>query len=199
MTIGEYAQMINGEGWLKNGVICDLQVIALQNYTHHTNDKLPVNPSPNLKTMNAIYLYPSLCLFEGTKISVGRGTSFPFEAFGHPSLADDPFIFVPVSKKGTGQNPPFSDLTVHGVDLRSYYKNHPLLPGSINLSWLIQTFKDMGGKPDFFTDYFDKLAGNSTLRNQIIQGLPEEEIKASWQPGLDKFKEVRRKYLIYDE
>jgi uncharacterized protein YbbC (DUF1343 family) len=199
MTIGEYAQMLNGEGWLKNGVICDLQVIALQNYTHHTRYQLPVNPSPNLRSMNAIYLYPSLCLFEGTKISVGRGTDTPFEVYGHPGLVACSFIFVPESKKGTGQNPPFAGQTCLGGSLVNFYRDHPERLGSISLAWLIMTFKMMGSKPDFFTDYFDKLAGNSTLRNQIIQGVSEEEIKKSWQPGLDRFREIRKKYLIYEE
>ncbi len=199
MTIGEYAQMINGEGWLKNGVICDLQVIALQNYTHHSLYQLPVNPSPNLRSMNAIYLYPSLCFFEGTKISVGRGTGFPFEVFGHPGMIAFSFAFVPESIKGAVQNPIYNGQTCLGVNLRNFYADHPEWLGSINLSWLIMAFKAMGSKPDFFNDYFDKLAGNSTLRNQILQHLPESEIKQSWQPGLEKFKEIRRKYLIYEE
>jgi uncharacterized protein YbbC (DUF1343 family) len=199
MTIGEYAQMLNGEGWLKNGVICDLQVIPLQNYTHHSLYQLPVNPSPNLRSMNAIYLYPLLCFFEGTKISVGRGTDSPFEIFGHPDLVACSYLFIPESIKGSGQNPPFAGQRCLGVSLKNFYTDHPQELGSINLSWLIMAFKMMGSKPDFFTDYFDKLAGNSTLRNQIIQGLPESEIKKSWQPGLEKFKEIRRKYLIYEE
>jgi len=199
MTIGEYAQMLNGEGWLKNGVICDLQVIALQNYTHHSHYQLPVNPSPNLRSMNAIYLYPSLCFFEGTKISVGRGTGFPFEIFGHPGMVAFSYAFVPESIKGTGQNPIYNGQTCLGVNLTNFYANHPEMLGRINLSWLIMAFKAMGSKPDFFNDYFYKLAGNPTLRNQILQDLPESEIKQSWQPGLEKFKEIRRKYLIYNE
>lgn len=199
MTIGEYAHMVNGEGWLKNGVICDLQVIALQNYTHHSLYQLPVNPSPNLRSMNAICLYPSLCFFEGTKISVGRGTGFPFEVFGHPGMKEFSFSFVPESIKGSSQNPIYNGQTCFGLDLRKYYETHPEMIGRINLSWLIMAFKAMGSKPDFFNDYFDKLAGNSALRNQILQGLPESEIRQSWQPGLDRFKEIRKKYLIYEE
>jgi uncharacterized protein YbbC (DUF1343 family) len=199
MTIGEYAQMINGEGWLKKGVICDLQVIPLESYTHRSRYQLPVNPSPNLRTMNAVYLYPSLCFFEGTKISVGRGTGFPFEIFGSPGMVACSYLFIPESTKGSGQNPPYSGQTCLGVNLSHLFQDHPEMLGSINLSWLFMAFKMTGSKPDFFTDYFDKLAGNSTLRNQIIQGLPESEIRQSWQPGIDKFKEIRRKYLIYEE
>lgn len=199
MTIGEYAQMLNGEGWLKNGVICDLQVIALQNYTHHSLYQLLVNPSPNLRSMNAIYLYPSLCFFEGTKISIGRGTGFPFEVFGHPGMVAFSFAFIPESKKGAAQNPIYNGQTCLGVNLRNFYTDNPEWLGSINLSWLIMAFKAMGSKSDFFNDYFDKLAGNSTLRNQILQDLPESEIKQSWQPDIEKFKEIRRKYLIYEE
>lgn len=199
MTIGEYAQMLNGEGWLKNGVICDLQVISLQNYTHHSRYQLPFHPSPNLRSMNAIYLYPSLCLFEGTKISVGRGTEWPFEVFGHPGLVACSYVFVPKSTKGSGQNPPFAGQNCLGGSLMNFYRDHPELLGNINLSWLIMTYKMLGNKPDFFNDFFDKLAGNSTLRNQILQDIPETEIKQSWQLGLERFKEIRRKYLIYDE
>ena len=161
MTIGEYARMINEEGWLKNGVICDLNVIPLENYTHGSLYELPAKPSPNLTTMNAVWLYPSLCFFEGTIVSIGRGTDFPFEVFGHPHLKGFSYSFTPENKKGMSQNPLYRGQPCLGLDLRDFYSTHPKMKGRINLSWLIMAFKDLGSKPDFFNDYFDKLAGNS--------------------------------------
>jgi uncharacterized protein YbbC (DUF1343 family) len=199
MTIGEYARMINEEGWLKNGIICDLNVIPLENYTHGSLYELPLKPSPNLTTMNAVYLYPSLCLFEGTIISIGRGTDSPFEVFGHPHLKGFSYSFTPENKKGMSQNPVYSGQPCLGLDLRNFYSTHPKMKGRINLSWLIMAFNDLGSKPDFFNDYFDKLAGNSELRKQITEGLSEIEIRKSWEPGLFKFREIRKKYLLYPE
>ncbi|MCX6251519.1 MAG: DUF1343 domain-containing protein [Bacteroidetes bacterium] len=199
LTIGEYAQMINGEGWLQKGVICDLQVIPLENYNHQSRYLLPAKPSPNLGTMNAVYLYPSLCFFEGTQVSVGRGTPTPFEVFGHPAMKGFAFSFMPESVKGSTINPPCKDKLCLGLDLSNFYLTHPRMFGRINLSWLIMAFKDLGSQPDFFNEYFDKLAGNSSLRTQILQGLPESEIRKTWEPGIIKFKEIRKKYLIYDE
>jgi uncharacterized protein YbbC (DUF1343 family) len=199
MTIGEYASMINEEGWLKNGVICDLRIIPLENYTHSLAYNLPVKPSPNLPTMNAVWLYPSLCLFEGTIMSVGRGTETPFEVIGHPFLKGFSFSFTPENIKGMSQNPPYRGQVCLGLDLSSFYSLHPKMKGRINLSWIIMMYKDLGSKPDFFNDYFDKLAGNTELRKQIIEDTPEMEIRRSWEPGLSKFKEIRKKYLIYPE
>jgi uncharacterized protein YbbC (DUF1343 family) len=199
MTIGEYAGMVNEEGWLKNGVICDLQVIPLENYFHSSLYQLPVKPSPGLTTMNAVYLYPSLCLFEGTIVSVGRGTDTPFEVFGHPVMKGFSYSFTPESKKEMTQNPPYKGQLCLGLNLRDFYSAHPKMKGRINLSWLIMAFKDLGSKPEFFNDYFDKLAGNSELRKQITDGLSEMEIRKSWQTGLLKFKEIRQRHLLYPE
>jgi uncharacterized protein YbbC (DUF1343 family) len=198
MTIGEYAKMINEEGWLKDRVICDLQVIPLENYTHQTQYLLPVSPSPNLPDMNAVYLYPSLCLFEGTIISVGRGTSYPFEVYGHPDFKGFSFEFYPQPGKGSS-NPLYNGLRCRGIDLRDFYKTHPRLVGHVNLAWLIMSYRTLGTDPRFFNDSFDHLAGNAELKKQIAEGKPEQEIRQGWQKGLDKFKEIRSKYLLYPE
>ena len=197
MTIGEFAKMVNEEGWLKNGVICDLEVIPLQNYDHTTRYKLPVNPSPNLQNMNAVYLYPSLCLFEGTIVSVGRGTDFPFQAYGHPAYPQSGFSFLPMPVKGASLNPPYKGEKCFGVDLRKRDKEMTADNGKLNLSWLTDAFHQMKNDPKFFTDFFDLLAGNHELRSQIINGVPENEIRMSWVPELDVFKKIRKKYLIY--
>jgi uncharacterized protein YbbC (DUF1343 family) len=199
MTIGEYARMVNEEGWLRNGVLCDITIIPLENYTHSSEYQLPAKPSPNLPTMNAISLYPSLCLFEGTIIGIGRGTLFPFEVFGHPDMKGFSFSFIPRKYTGMSLNPPYKDQTCLGVDLREFYTTHPKMRGRINLSWLIMAYKDLGSKGGFFNDYFDQLAGTSLLRKQIIQDLPENDIRKSWEPGLLKFKEIRKNYLLYPD
>ncbi|MEI7499943.1 MAG: DUF1343 domain-containing protein [Bacteroidota bacterium] len=197
MTIGEYARMVNGEGWLKNSVRCNLLVIPLANYTHQTRYELPVRPSPNLPNTNAVYLYPSLCFFEGTVISVGRGTPYPFEVFGHPEMTTGSFTFTPSGIPGSSLHPPFEGLRCHGVDLREFSRNHPDGPNKISLEWLQEAYRDWHGKPGFFTGYFNKLAGNATLQQQIIQGKTEKEIRESWKPGIEKFKKIRGKYLLY--
>jgi uncharacterized protein YbbC (DUF1343 family) len=198
MTIGEYARMVNGEGWLTNGMICDLEVIPLENYTHSMQYQLPCRPSPNLTTMNAVYLYPSLGFFEGTIVSVGRGTMMPFEVFGHPALKGFSFYFVPKSIRGMATNPPFRDKRCYGLDLRDFYKTHPKMFGRINLSWLMMTYIDLSN-PSFFNDLFNRLAGNATLQEQMRQFMPESEIRKSWQEGLQRFKVIREKYLLYPE
>lgn len=198
MTIGEYAKMINEEGWLKGGMICDLQVIPLENYTHQTPYVLPINPSPNLPNMDAVYLYPSLCLFEGTFISVGRGTPYPFEVYGHPAFKGFSFEFYPQAGKGSS-NPLYNGQLCRGIDLRDFYKTHPRLFGRINLTWLIMSYRTLGTDSRFFNDLFDHLAGNTELRKQITEGKTEQEIRLSWQEGLNKFREIRKKYLLYPE
>jgi len=198
MTIGEYAKMINEEGWLKDRMICDLQVIPLENYTHQTEYVLPVNPSPNLTNMNAVYLYPSLCLFEGTVISVGRGTPYPFEVYGHPSFKGFSFEYIPQPGMGSS-NPLYNGQLCRGLDLRDFYKTHPRLFGRLNLTWLIMAFKTLRSDPHFFIDSFDRLAGTSVLRKQIIEDKNEQEIRQGWQEGLENFKLIRKKYLIYPE
>lgn len=197
MTIGEYAKMVNGEGWLKNGVICDLEVIPLENYTHALHYLLPVKPSPNLTDRTSVYLYPSLCLFEGTILSVGRGTDFPFRVYGHPRYHGSDFSFIPEARKGASNKPLYKGETCYGADLRDYCKTHPGGPDHLELSWLTDSFENLGKDPKFFNDFFDLLAGNKELRNQIIQGVPETEIRKSWEPDLEKFREIRKKYLLY--
>jgi uncharacterized protein YbbC (DUF1343 family) len=199
MTIGEYAVMVNEEGWLSNGMICDMNIIPMENYTHSTPYQFPVKPSPNLTNMNAVYLYPSLCFFEGTTVSVGRGTDHPFEVFGHPALKGFIFSFKPKKMPGMSNNPLYKDEVCFGLDLRDFYKTHPKMSGRINLSWLFMAYKNLGSLPSFFNDYFDKLAGSSLLREQIIMNIPEKEIRETWEPGLTEFKNIRNKYLMYPE
>lgn len=198
MTIGEYARMVNEEGWLPDGLHCDLTVIPCTGYEHSMRVSLPVPPSPNLTSDNAILLYPSLCFFEGTVISVGRGTCYPFEVFGHPELRGFSFSFTPEKIPGMSENPLFLGISCRGLDLRTFYRDKPKLLGRINLSWLRMAYLDLLSQPDlFFNSYFDKLAGNSTLRQQIIQGESEQKIRAAWQPGLENFLKIRSKYLLY--
>jgi uncharacterized protein YbbC (DUF1343 family) len=199
MTIGEYAKMVNEEGWLKNSIICDMDVIPLEKYDHSMKYRLPVNPSPNLQDMTAVYLYPSLCLFEGTIVSIGRGTDFPFKVYGHPSYKNAQFSFTPQPVKGASSNPPLKGEKCYGVDLRDYYTLHPGETAKLNLSWLIDAYANLGKDPKFFIAFFDLLAGNKELRNQVIQGIPEIEIRKNWQEGLDAFKKIRKKYLLYPD
>ncbi|MDP1624005.1 MAG: DUF1343 domain-containing protein [Bacteroidales bacterium] len=196
MTIGEYARMVNGEGWLKNGIKCDLRVIPIENYTHQSHYALPEKPSPNLPNQCSVILYPSLCFFEGTHISVGRGTPFPFQVYGHPELTDGLFTFTPKSIPGVSLRPPMEGQVCRGEDLRQICINS-LDSGRIDLGWLIKAYGNWNNKTAFFTDYFNKLAGNATLQLQIIQGKSEHEIQKNWQPGIEKFKKIREKYLIY--
>jgi len=205
MTIGEYAQMINGEGWLKNKVKCQLNIIKMNNYTHSTPYTLPVKPSPNLNTQQSILLYPSLCLFEGTIISQGRGTYFPFQVLGAPALAGKySFNFTPVSITGMSETPLHQDKKCFGLDLRNYDTNTFRKTGQINLKWLMELYKAYPEKEKFF-DYkqskqmnnFDKLAGTEKLRQQIIAGVTEENIRKSWEPELSRYKQMRKKYLLY--
>jgi uncharacterized protein YbbC (DUF1343 family) len=199
MTIGEYARMVNGERFLKNGVTCRLSVITLQNYKRGARFRLQAWPSPNLVSMNAIFLYPSLCFFEGTMMSVGRGTLYPFEVFGHPAWLKCSFTFVPKSLPGMSAHPLYEGRECRGIDLRLITNDHPELLGSIQLSWLIAAYTDLGSDPGFFNSYFDQLAGTAKLRDQIVSGLSEEEIRQSWQPDITRFKEVRARYLLYPD
>ena len=189
MTIGEYAKMINGEDWITTR--CELIVIEMENYTHNTNYDLPIKPSPNLPNARSVNLYPSLCLFEGTNISIGRGTDFPFQHFGAPYLKSN-YSFMPKSGEGS-RNPKLENIECFGTDLR--FQDNYLT--TINLNWIIETYKQCSEKEEFFNSYFDTLAGNDKLKKQIIAGKTAKEIKASWQEGLKEFKEVRIKYLIY--
>jgi len=201
MTIGEYAQMINGEKWLENNLACELQIIECENYTHQARYSLPIKPSPNLSSDEAIYLYPSLCLFEGTDISIGRGTATPFCVFGHPNLQIGNYYFTPEPIKGVSENPPQKGKKCRGFDLTEVAQKNLHQNNSFNITYLLTAYKHFPKTMKFFTnpDFFDKLAGNSTLRWQIINGKTEEEIRASWQPALNKYKEMRTQYLIYPE
>ena len=198
MTFGEYAGMLNGEGWLENGIKCDLKVVKMLNYEHGKPYILPVPPSPNLNTQQSILLYPSLCLFEGTIISQGRGTYFPFTVLGNPELKEKySFSFTPDSIKGMSERPPHRGLECYGIDLREYDTDIFRETGRINLDWLIEFYNAYPNKENFFNPYFEKLAGTSSLREQIIAGKTEDEIRASWEPGLSEFKETRLKYRLY--
>ncbi len=193
MTIGEYAAMINGEGWLKNKVKCELTVIKMKNYNHQKEYSLPIKPSPNLPNDQAINLYPSLCFFEGTFINAGRGTDTQFQVFGAPSLPASKYTFeyTPQSNEGA-KDPKFKWQLCHGKDLRK----EPRL-NKINLEWLIDAYNANGKKKDFFNSFFVKLAGTEKLQKQIEQGLSAEEIRDSWKDGLANFQKIREKYLLY--
>ncbi|MCF6349267.1 MAG: DUF1343 domain-containing protein [Flavobacteriaceae bacterium] len=194
MTIGEYAQMINGEKWLKDGLQCDLMVMPLKNYTYSTSYSLPIKPSPNLPNDKAINLYPSLCLFEGTSVSAGRGTEMQFQIFGAPYLSNEkfPFSFTPQANEGA-KYPKFKDELCYGQDLRNYKELSKL-----NLNWLIDAYNATPDKENFFNPFLTKLAGTKKLRQQIESGMIAEEIRKTWQQDLDNFRKIRSKYLIYD-
>jgi len=195
MTIGEYAKMINGEGWLKGNLKANLTVIPLRGYTHSTPYSLPVKPSPNLPNDLSIYLYPSLALFEGTVFSVGRGTNMQFQVYGHPKYKKREFSFVPYPMEGA-KHPKLQGKRCYGKDLRS--ENIDLNAG-INLDYLIDAYRNYPDKKHFFlrNKFFDKLAGSDKLRKQIKAGISPKEIKKTWKENLDAFKDIREKYLIY--
>lgn len=191
MTIGEYAQMINGEQWLKNGVKCKLTVIPCSNYNRKMNYNLPVKPSPNLPNDQAVNLYASLCLFEGTNVSVGRGTEKQFQIYGSPYLPKSSFSFIPKPNLGA-QNPIYNGIECHGEDLST----HPRVR-KLELKWLIKAYQTTTDKSKFFNPFFVKLAGTKKLQEQIQAGIPEEKIRQSWKKGLEDFIKLRSKYLIY--
>lgn len=197
MTVGEYAGMVNGEGWLGGGIKCDLTVIKCRNYTHDTLYDLPVKPSPNLPNQTSVYLYPSICFFEGTNISLGRGTAFPFQVYGSPELPDRGFSFTPESVPGA-KNPPLLGVKCFGKDLRNAIQDKIVPVPRLNLEWVIEAYREYPDKEKFFTPYFDVLASGTALREQIIQGMNADEIRATWQEGLTAFGMIRAKYLLYD-
>jgi uncharacterized protein YbbC (DUF1343 family) len=193
MTIGEYAKMINGEKWLKNGIQCDLTVIPLKNYTHNSTYSLPLRPSPNLPNDKSINLYPSLCMFEGTNASCGRGTEMQFQIFGSPYLPKDSYKFTFTPQPNYGSKIPKNmNQECYGLDLS---KTENL--SSLDFSWLIDAYNSSAEKDKFFGGSFNRLAGSPKLKVQIEQGLTFEEIKVTWQNDLVIFKKVREKYLIY--
>jgi uncharacterized protein YbbC (DUF1343 family) len=195
MTIGEYGMMINGEGWLKKNLRCNLTVIRLQNYQHDMPYALPVKPSPNLPNELAIFLYPSLALFEGTRFSAGRGTDYQFQLYGDPYYRKKSFSFVPKPNIGA-KHPKHQNKICYGVDLTTNYLN---LYEGINISYVIDAYRHYRYKKRFFlkNKFFDKLAGSDRLRKQIIAGISPKDIKQSWKKGLNNFKRVRVKYLLY--
>ena len=192
LTIGEIAQMINGEGWLKNKVKCKIDIIKLKNWKHDDTYELPIKPSPNLPNNQAVRLYPSICFFEGTVISLGRGTPTPFQILGNPELKTMGFQFMPVSIKGVSVNPPQENKLCYGIDLRLVS-----VPRRIDLHYLLDFYKAYPDKEKFFIPYFEKLAGTATLRQQIKDGLTEEQIRESWKNDLDQYQKMRKKYLLY--
>ena len=197
MTLGELAQMINGEGWLEQHRKCHLTVIPCLNYTHQSKVVISVPPSPNLPNRQAILLYPSLCYFEATPVSVGRGTKKPFQIFGSPAMKGFPYSFTPKSRPGA-TNPPQKDKRCYGRDLSRLPEN-VILQRGIDLSYLIEAYHSVNIGDDFFTNFFEKLIGNKDVRKMIEQGKSAEEIRATWQDDVEKFKQERRPYLLYPE
>jgi len=189
MTIGEYAKMITGEDWITKQ--CNMTVIEMENYTHDMSYDLPIKPSPNLPNARSINLYPSLCLFEGTNVSVGRGSDYPFQQFGAPYLESN-YSFTPESGDGS-KYPKHENIECFGTDLR-FQENYLT---AINLDWLVESYNNCPKKEKFFNSFFDKLAGTDKLRLQIIKGKTTKDIKESWKVELDQFKEIRQKYLLY--
>ncbi len=199
LTVGEFAMMVNGEHWLKDGIQCDLEVIKVENYTHETKYQLPVFPSPNLAEMKSIYLYPSICLFEGADVNEGRGTYKPFQVFGAPYYTPQDFSYVPKSIPVLALHPKFEGETCYGYDLSNMTLSELQDIRQLEIKYVIDFYNKCDDKENFFTSFFDKLAGTDQLRLQIIEGKTEEQIRASWQEDLDKFKLMRKNYLLYDE
>jgi uncharacterized protein YbbC (DUF1343 family) len=205
MTIAEFAQMINGEGWMSNKKPAKLRIVKLRNYEHDMEYTLPVKPSPNLNTQQSIMLYPSTCLFEGTVLNHGRGTHSPFAVFGSPLLKGIySFSYTPRSIPGMSETPLHMDQVVYGLDLRNYDTSQLRRSKRINLKWMIELYNAFPDKPNFFNrslsreiNDIDRLAGTTEFKEQIIAGKSEEEIRASWEPGLSKYKQMRKKYLLY--
>ena len=201
MTVGEYAKMLNGEGWLAKKAKCKLTIITCKNYTHKTFYHLPIPPSPNLKSTAAIFLYPSLCFFEGTDVSVGRGTNTPFEVWGHPTFKDNGFSFTPASVEGA-KNPPHLGKVCYGANLNlSPTDVLKITKNQLNLSFLMNAYSlaQSATKEKFFNDFFEKLAGTASLKAQIINNTSEIEIRNSWKKGIIQFKKIRKKYLLYED
>lgn len=198
MTIGEYGMMVNGEYWLADSIQCNLKVIPLKNYDRNELYKLPVKPSPNLPGWQSVYLYPSLCLFEGTVMSVGRGTDYPFTTYGHPKFLIGSYAFTPESRPGA-KHPKLEGKNCTGQYLVGYANYYKEVEDHLNLLWLISGYEVLGKDSAYFIPYFEKLAGTGELRKQIMGSVPIEQIQASWQDDLEKFKIIRKKYLIYED
>lgn len=205
LTVGEFAQMANGEGWLANKVKCRIKIIPVANYDHDMPYTLPVKPSPNLNNQQAIMLYPSTCMFEGTYLNHGRGTYFPFTIIGSPELKGRyQFSYTPISIKGMAETPLFMDQLCYGLDLRNYDVNKLRQSKQISFKWIIALYKAHPHKEKFFNSKLskemgtiEKLIGSGLFRQQIIDGKSEKEIRASWEPALSEYKQLRKKYLLY--
>lgn len=197
MTLGELALMINGEKWLPEGRVCDLTVVSCENYSRQTRYELPIAPSPNLPTVQSIYLYPSTCLFEGTVMSLGRGTPFPFETYGHPDYTGSDFSFTPRSVPGA-KNPPLLNKLCHGVDLRNV-PHEQIWEKGFDLSYVIDAYHNLNIGNKFFTSFFEKLVGVDYIRQDIMAGKSADAIKAKWTGDVENFKKQREPYLIYEE
>ena len=205
MTIGEFAQMINGEGWLPNKLKCKIKIIPVANYSHNMPYTLPVKPSPNLNTQQSVMLYPSICLFEGTILNLGRGTNFPFTILGSPLLNKKyAFSFTPVSIPGMSETPLHMNQVCYGLDLRSYDVNKLRKTGRMNIQWMIDLYRAYPVKDKFFDrsqskqmGNIDGLAGDANFKNQIMAGKTVETIQSSWEPALATYKVMRKKYLLY--
>jgi uncharacterized protein YbbC (DUF1343 family) len=198
LTMGELALMINGEKWLPKGRTCDLTVIKCENYTHKTLYRLPVAPSPNLPDMKSIYLYPSTCLFEGTQASLGRGTKFPFQVYGHPGLKGFyKFSFTPRSVPGAG-NPPLLNQKCYGVDLRNV-PDELIFERGFDLTYVIDAYRKLNMGEKFFTPFFEKLVGVDYVRKMILDGKPAGDIRKMWRKDVENFKQKRKPYLLYKE
>jgi len=194
LTMGEIALMAQGEGWSKR---CDVEVVRCDGYTHQSRYQIPIAPSPNLPTQHSIYLYPSTCLFEGTVCSLGRGTDAPFEVYGHPDYRGSEFSFTPRSVAGA-KNPPLKDQKCYGVDLRGV-EDEAVIAAGFNLEYVIDAYRNLGLGEKFFTRMFLLLTGVDYVRDMIIAGHSAAEIRARWQEDVEKFKVLRRKYLLYEE
>ena len=198
MTLGELAKMIVGEGWLKdNEKGLTLHVVPCLNYTHATRYELPVAPSPNLRTMHSIYLYPATCYFEGTPVSLGRGTDAPFEIYGHPDYKGSDFSFTPRSVPGA-KNPPLKDQLCYGVDLRGL-SDEDIIAKGVDLSYVIDAYNRTGLGDKFFTKFFELLVGRGDIRGMIMEGRSADEIKATWADDVKSFRKQRAPYLLYAE
>ena len=197
MTLGELALMVNGERWLPASRICDVTVIKCKNYTHQTMYQLPIPPSPNLPNMKAVYLYPSICYFEATPVSLGRGTQLPFQVYGHPNMTGYNYSFTPQSTSGA-KNPPQLGRLCHGVNL-SALSEAEIRKKGVDLSYLIDAYRNLNMDDYFFRPFFERLIGTDYVRKMIEQGKDADEIKAMWKEDVEKFKVQRRPYLLYEE
>ncbi len=197
LTLGELARMVNGEHWLPEDRVCDLTVVPCLNYTHQTHYVLPVAPSPNLPNMRAVYLYPSTCYFEATPVSLGRGTEWPFQVYGHPNMKGYEFSFTPRSVPGA-KNPPQLNKRCYGVDLTGLTDEEIWTKG-INLEYVIDAYRNLNMGDQFFRSFFEKLIGVDYVRRMIEEGKSADEIKAMWRGDVEKFRKQRRPYLLYEE